>query len=249
MLNKGLTLPSILLVLLVTGCGLAMNDEDRLDRAEQAIADNDYRAAIIDAKDVLRKDPDNIRGRILLGRASIQVSDALSAEKEFRRALELGAEFSTVAVDLGRSMVRLGQFSEVIEEIDPDLASTDEELRKILQVRGDAHLGMRQSELARDVFTEILSTDNADVNAQLGIVTSYLIERNYTQARATLDQVLTTSENAVEPWLMSGQMYFDRRNAQGAGNHFDKALSLAVSQGDVAMETRALAGLSEAQLA
>ena len=40
--------------LLLTACGLAMSNEDRLDRAEEALSAGDYRAAIIDAKGVLQ---------------------------------------------------------------------------------------------------------------------------------------------------------------------------------------------------
>jgi Tfp pilus assembly protein PilF len=94
-----------------------MDSEDRLDRAEQAIDAGDYRAAIIDAKDVLLKEPENVRGRVLLGRASIRIYDAAAAEKEFRRALELGEDPASVAVDLGRALLVLGQFEQVLEEI------------------------------------------------------------------------------------------------------------------------------------
>lgn len=249
MLKKILTLITAFAVLATSGCGLVMNNEDRLDRAEAAIANGDYRAAIIDAKDVLTNEPENIRGRVLLGRASIQVGDASSAEKEFRRAIELGADLAVVAVDLGRAMVGLGQFDQAIDEITVELAASDQDFNNILQIRGEARLGLRQPEQARNVFAEILSADNANVDAQIGIVSSYLIERNYLQARATLDQVLAMSENAIEPWLVSGEMHFDRRNTQGAEKHFAKALGLANSQDDFVAKARALAGLSEAQLA
>ena len=73
-----------LILLLVSGCGLAMNNEDKLDRGEQAFAEGEYRAAIIDAKDVLLDEPDNVRGRLLLGRASVKVGDGPSAEKELQ---------------------------------------------------------------------------------------------------------------------------------------------------------------------
>ncbi len=39
-----------LALLVVSGCGLAMSNEDQLDRGETAFAEGDFRAAIIDAK-------------------------------------------------------------------------------------------------------------------------------------------------------------------------------------------------------
>ena len=43
----------LLAALILSGCGLAMNTEDRLDRAAKALDAGEFRAAIIDAKDVL----------------------------------------------------------------------------------------------------------------------------------------------------------------------------------------------------
>ena len=60
--------------LVLAGCGLAMDDEDRLDRAAAAADNGDYRAAIIDARSVLRKQPENLRGRLLLARASLAIA-------------------------------------------------------------------------------------------------------------------------------------------------------------------------------
>jgi hypothetical protein len=38
-------------LLLASGCGLALDSEDRLERGELALVEGDVRAAIIDAKD------------------------------------------------------------------------------------------------------------------------------------------------------------------------------------------------------
>jgi Tfp pilus assembly protein PilF len=189
--------------LLLAACGLAMSNEDRLDRAEEALVDGDYRAAIIDTKDVLRKEPDNIRARILLGRASIKSNDVVSAEKELTRAIELGVDPSVVAVDLGRALVGIGNFDQALEKVTTDLAVSDEDRLKILQIRGDAMLGLGRTESARELFTQILHSIDNDVPAQLGIVSSYLAERNFVQARATMDHVLTTSADAIDAWLLS----------------------------------------------
>lgn len=246
--NRLRHLPTLSL-LIITSCGLAMNSEDRLNRAEEALENGEYRAAIIDAKDVLRKEPDNVRGRLLLGRASIRINDAAAAEKEFRRALELGADPVLVAVDLGHALLALRQFESVIEEIRPDLAASDEGLREIYKLHGDALLGLRRPDEARAVFSQILEMDADDVGAQLGMVSSYIIEQNFVQARATLDHVLMDNADSVEPWLASGQLYFDSRNSELAEKHFDKALTLALETAESFAETRALIGLGNALLA
>jgi len=113
-----------LTLFLVTGCGLAISADGKLDRADEAYAEGDFRAAIIDSKDVLLNEPNNIRARLMLGRASLKVQDAASAEKELMRAVELGEDPANVAEDLGQALLMLGQFDRVLEEISPDLASS-----------------------------------------------------------------------------------------------------------------------------
>ena len=76
-------------VLFVSACGFGLDTEARLERAETALAGGDYRAAIIDAKNILQDEPDNVSARLVLGRASIRIGDGASAEKDLRRALEL----------------------------------------------------------------------------------------------------------------------------------------------------------------
>jgi cytochrome c-type biogenesis protein CcmH/NrfG len=90
----------ILCFLSMVGCGLATSSEERLDRAEAAFQDGAYRAAMIDAREVLRREPDNIRGRLLLGRISLAAGDVGTAEKEFRRAVDLGTPLEHVILDL-----------------------------------------------------------------------------------------------------------------------------------------------------
>ena len=238
-----------LTLLLITGCGLAISVEDKLDRADVAFAESNFRAAIIDSKDVLLKEPDNVRARLILGRASLQVQDAASAEKELTRAIELGADLADVAEDLGRALLMLGQFDRLLDEIIPELASSENEVHPLLQLRGEALLGLNRPTEARELFSTILESDENDIEAQLGVVSSYVRERNFMQARATLDQVLASSGDAIEPWIISGSLYFQARNVGLAETHYQRALEMADEQQDRNAQVRALSGLGDAFLA
>ncbi len=242
-------LAAIVMFLTVAGCGLALSVEDKLDRAQNAYDDGDFRAAIIDSKDVLLKEPDNLRGRLLLGRASLKVEDAASAQKELSRALELGADVSDVAVDLGRAMLSLRQFDQVLAQINPDDAKSDEDRTQIYQLHGESLLGLNRPQDARELFSKILMSDDSNIEAQLGIVSSYVREGNYLQARATLDQVISGNGDAIDPWLASGDLYFQARNAKLAETSFNRALELAREQNDGRAQIRALTGLGDALLA
>lgn len=112
-----LAIVAYLALLLMSGCGLAMDNEDRLARGEQAYTDGDFRAAIIDAKDVLLDEPNNLRGRLLLGRASVEVGDGPAAEKELQRAIGIGASEVDVAAEMARALLLQGRFERVLNEV------------------------------------------------------------------------------------------------------------------------------------
>ena len=233
----------------LSGCGLAMSDEDRLNRAEGAIEQGDYRTAIIDAKDVLRNDPDNIRGRLLLGRASLQIGDSAAAEKEFRRAIDLGAPASEIIVELATSLVRQGKYQEVIEEIVIDPAMPSDVAIRLTQLRADAHLGLNEAPAARELYTTVLASEPDNVDAKLGVVSSYSAERNFVQARSTLDEVLSSHPDAVNAWLQSGELNMRLRRYKDAEGSFTRALDLASDQDQSTQVMRGLTGLADAQLA
>src|SRR6056297_2804735 len=166
-LGAGLLMPVLLTV--AAGCGLVVDNEARMERAAVAYEDGDYRAAVIDLRNVLQEEPDNRAARILLGRAALRANDPETAVKELRRAIELGAPIGTLALDLGEAMLDLRQFDAVLDEIVPALASNEMDRVAILRLRADATTGLQLPESARDIYLEVLTLNPDDVRAQLGV--------------------------------------------------------------------------------
>jgi putative PEP-CTERM system TPR-repeat lipoprotein len=226
-----------------------MSSEDRLDRAEQALADGEYRAAIIDARDVLRKEPDNIRGRVLLGRASAAVGDGPTAEKELRRALELGVSVEIVAVPLARGLLQQQKYQAVVDEVHKDsLWSASQEVEMKL-IRGDAYLGLELPGVAREIFSGVLSAAPNNSDARLGLASSFRAERDFNQARISLDKFIADFPDDVRGRLALASLDFDTGGFAGARSNFELAVELASESGDAAAELRALTGLAESQFA
>jgi putative PEP-CTERM system TPR-repeat lipoprotein len=236
------------LLILTSACGLAMSTDDRLARAETAFAAEDYSAAAIDAKNVLRDEPDNARARLLLARASMKLDDSASAESEFRRALDLGVPMEDVAVELANTMLAQGRFQDVL---DTDYAM--DKLNEADQIRiqiahGAAYLGLDQSLKARQTYTDILAKSPEDVDALLGVASSYASEQNLVQARATLEHVQEVHPDDSRVWIFSGILNQRTANFDAARDDFSRALALAEASSDDQEKYRALIGLTETHL-
>ncbi|HET6628995.1 MAG TPA: XrtA/PEP-CTERM system TPR-repeat protein PrsT [Woeseiaceae bacterium] len=241
---------AILLVplLLAAGCGLGMDNADRLERAKTAFANNEFRAAIIDTRNILQQEPDNREARLLLGRAALRVSDAATAEKELRRALELGASPGAVIADLGQALLALRKYTQLLEEITPDRAGTDAERLSILRLRGDALMGLDRPADARAVYQQVLAAAPGDLPALLGVASSFTAEEQYDAARQSIDEALAIDASYVPALLDSGSLFLATRDVPAAMAAYEKAVELSGSKPGERERIAALSGLIEAQL-
>jgi putative PEP-CTERM system TPR-repeat lipoprotein len=236
-------------ILVLSACGLGLDNLDRLERGEQAFESGDYRAAIVDAKAILQDEPENVAARVLLGRSSLRIGDPRSAEKELRKALQLGADRGSVIVDLGQTLLMLREFERVEAEIFPYSGADEDTRLAILRIRADALLGQRRIAEARAIYEEILSARQDDLDTMLAVVSSYVAEGELLQARTTLNQILTIDTEYVSGWLASGSLAAMQQDLSQAESHFTKGAELAAQKGDLAGQIRGLTGLIEAHLA
>jgi len=238
----------LLTAFLASACGLGMSLQERLERGQAAYDEGAYQAAVIDAKNVLKEQSDNVAGRLLLGRALVGIGDGVSAENELLKAVKLGVERTDIAVDFGQALLLQAKFDEVIAEITPDLIDAHPDRLILMRLRGRALLGLQDPVAAREYYVAVLAIDENDVEAQLGIVQTYVAEQNLWQARETLDHVLSSFDDNVSAWLISGSLSMQLQNAERAQNDFAKAAELSAAESDVPNEMRALSGLAEAAL-
>ena len=235
-------------LLVLTACGLGMTSAERLDRGQSAFADGDHRAAAIDARSVLQKEPDNLSARLLLGRSSLRLGDPESARKELERAVELGQSRTDVMLDLAEASLLLGDFPAAVNEVDVNLLTDDADRVRGHQLRGDASLGLGDSEAARAEFSAALRIDDENPEAMLGVVESYTTEGRPDQARATLEQIRGIHPNQVEVWLESGSLNLMYGTPSAALDDFRQATGLADSQNNESAELAALMGQVESLL-
>ena len=99
----------VLLTGVLVACDRSINVDEVIDRAAVLYESGAHRASVIELKNAVREDPANARARQLLGENYIELGDANSAEKELRRALDLGVDAAVLAVPLARVMLLQGR--------------------------------------------------------------------------------------------------------------------------------------------
>ncbi len=233
-----------MILVLLSACGLAMDNQDRLLRAEQAYTDGDYQTVIIDTKNVLLEDPDNMQARRLLGLATVETGDGPAAEKELRRAIELGVPSVELSAALGRALVLQRKWSDVLEDIPISGYPSPEAEASARVSHGDAYMAQNQPESARELYTSALELQPDNLDAQLGIISSHIEEQNYLQANSEIQLVLETNAENPRVWVFSGEFNNRIRQFETAQSNFQVAIDLATQQESNSLRLRAIAGLA-----
>ena len=176
----------------VAGCGQD-KPEKLIGSAKEYIAKQDYKASIIQLKNALQEDPQNGEARYLLGLALAETGDNVSAEKEFRRALEYKYSPDQVYPRLARTMVALGDPRKTVGDL-AGVNLTDPGAQAALKtLLGEAYLGLGQTKEAREAFAAALAAKPGYPQARVGDARLLAIDRDLAGAMKVTDEVLTQS--------------------------------------------------------
>jgi len=110
------------------------NIESLMMHGGLALIDEDYRQAVTDFRNVLRKEPEQERAQYLLARTHLQAGDRTLAKEAYRRVLDINPENSTAAMELAQILFADEQFdeAELILRNRLKVAPTDERASQML---------------------------------------------------------------------------------------------------------------------
>ncbi len=99
-------------LLILHGCG--GESDDKLTASAKGYVDaKDFRAATIQLKVLLQRNPDSAMGRFLMGKTLLETGDAGAALVELRKASELATPEVQVLPEIARAMILAGEHAKV----------------------------------------------------------------------------------------------------------------------------------------
>lgn len=197
--------------------------ESYLREAREFLEKGDGNAAVIQLKNALQSDPGNIAARRVLGEIYLRVGNGPSAEKEFNAAMRRGAKGLDIRVLMARALLLQGKNKEALEQVADEI--TDEALRSdALIVRGQAYLGLRDFDKARDALQEADKIKPDDVRAKIGLAQSYVSEGKIDEGEKHVDEALARKPESVEALVLKGELRRLNKDLDGAVANFDKAV-------------------------
>jgi len=188
---------------LLAGCGQE-SSAALLASAKDYLAKKDSRAAVIQLKSALQKQPDLAEARFLLGQSLLSSGDAVSAEIELRKALDLKYPAAVVVPVLAWSLVLQGKGQQVIH----DFASTDlgqpaatAELKTVLST---AFARQGDNVKARAALEEALRADPDFAKALLAKARMKASDHDPDAAFALIERVIAKEPDNFEALHLKG---------------------------------------------
>ena len=186
----------------VSGCDISFKDADGyLERATQFYDKNNYRAAIIELKNALKRDPEHANSRKLLGEIYLLMGRGADAEKELTLAEKFGVPYEDLAQSLGKSFIQQNKIDELIKDFQVTPGDSSGLKAVKLSLLGSAYLQKKNFDKASLYFDEALNEDHNLVDAIIGTATIALLNGNPESAIQLVERAEKISDDP-EIWLI-----------------------------------------------
>jgi len=212
-------------ILGLNACGeMEFTDAQHVQRAKNFQDQGDLRSSMIELKSALQKNPNNPEARWLLGQIYVETGIGNSAEKELRRAQELGVAREAILTPLLKAMLLQGKTEELLKTKFPEsLALADK--AELYAIRGEAHLFDKNLEKAAKEFNTALDIKSDVVSAQIGLALLASMEGRFEYARQQVDKIIKINSRNAAAWSLLGDLSANEGKAEEAEQAYSNAIS------------------------
>jgi putative PEP-CTERM system TPR-repeat lipoprotein len=198
---------TLALALVVSVCACRSDDPAALmASAKQYLHKGDFSASVIQLKNLLQKTPDNGEARYLLGVASLEQEDALAAQIELEKAVQLGFSSDELQLALARAALAQGQADKVLERFGSKALSAAKAQAELRALVGAAHFARGETQDARRTFDEALKLDAANVTAHLGVARLAAAGQDLSGALSRVERALSAAPASVPALLLKADL-------------------------------------------
>jgi len=194
--------------------------DDRQDKKQE------YQAAKIKLQNTLLKNPGDKDALQQLGMLSLEWGNGQMAEKEFRRAIELGVPQEKLQFALAEALLIQGKNQEILDYLAPMALMSAQDQAKLLSYRGDAWLGLKQPEKAKTEYGIALQMDPDTPLAKLGLARIDLSSNRLEDAQKRVSEVLQSAPGEPKAWSLQGALFEASKQPEKAEESYGKAIAL-----------------------
>lgn len=230
MLSPSVSLALLILLALVAGHApiveAANQERVHLARAMAYEDTGDLRSALIEYRNTLRINPDNVGARIRYGHLQFRIGELSEGRQNLEQALQRGANRDDILLDLGQIYLRLGDYDKLLGALHPGDGRTPSEQARVLTLRGYAQMALNDYTSARLSFEDALVRQPDEAGALVGLGQLAAFSGDLEQIQQVIDKGRKFESQDAFVWVLMGQLEQQAGNYQQAAAAFQKALTI-----------------------
>lgn len=220
-MSKSITVAAGVALAILVACQRMQPADKLLEEARGFRARGDFRAAVIQLKNAAEQSPENGSVRQLLGEVYVEQGDAVSAEKELKRALDRGRPRAEVIPYLGKALLLQGEYQKLLDELSNDGSSAI-----VLALRGEAQLGLGKPDLAAPLFRQALQARPDSMDALLGLARLAMARERQDEAMRYIEQAIVAQPREIDALRFKGDLLRAQGRLEAARLAYESVLKL-----------------------
>lgn len=189
----------------ISGC-FGETAQELIASAKSHIEKKDEKAATIQLKNALQKEPKSGEARYLLGKLLLKAGDVGGAKIELEKAAELGFDGDALAPEQARLLLLQGQASKVIDRFGQRQLSDSQSDADLKLTVANAHAVNGNFTAARELVARVLANSPDSTDAQLLNIRLLVAGGQRDEAAAAIDALLAKRPDLVTAWLTKGDL-------------------------------------------
>lgn len=202
------------LILVFSGHAFAA---DYLNDAQKYLDKGEYKAAIIQLKKQLKKNPKDARVRYLLGSTYLKTGQNAAAEKELKIAYRLNSDNPDTVLAYAQLLVLQQEYEQLLKLLEQPLGNKDDELQRQIYL-AYAYLGQGQLADAQNILAALVQ-ENQNIKIYNGLALIALQEQEIEKASRWIDKALSLETDNKEALLLKAKVAI-------AEQHYVEALEI-----------------------
>lgn len=214
-----------LLTVFLGGCG-GDSPDALIASGKDFLAKKDNKAAVIQLKNALQKNPELGEARFLLGKALLEGGDVASAEVELRKALDLKYASDQSIPLLAQALLATGKAKKATDEFAKVELPASEAQANLKTTLSAAYMAQGDREASQGALSAALAAKPDYAPAQLADARNKAGNRKFDEAQTIVDTVLAKNPKNDEALLLNGSLQAVKGNQEAAIVLYRKAIEV-----------------------
>ena len=209
-----------------------LTDAEFLERARVLHAKGDDKAAVVEVRNALQKNPKNTEARILLATIYLDAGGGKQAQNELEIALQRGANVAQTKLPMARAYLLQGNYDGAAKEAAVTLSTIGSDRARLMEVEGRARMGMRQFDRGCAMFEQAIAADATLVDAYWGSAKCAAAKGDNDKAREIIGSAIKAKPDLAKSWVLLGDIDRLDRKPDAAEKEYTRALELKKNEID-----------------